>query len=220
LGNADPLVLIIGIVVVILSLAIHEFAHAKFADMAGDPTPRMMGRVTLNPIAHLDPLGTVMIVLTMLSGFGIGWGKPVMVNPSKMHNPKWDHFVSVAAGPISNLVQAVIYGTLYRVMVTTGFDSPILETVCLLGTLVNVSLCLFNLIPLGPLDGHWLVGAFLPDRLRYEWYKFNATTGSFLLLGLVIFGQFMRGTPFDIIGGILRPAASFVINLILGTRLI
>src|SRR5688500_10381483 len=87
-------------IVILFAIGLHEYCHAKFADMAGDPTPRYYGRVTLNLFNHFDPLGTIMIIVTMLSGFGIGWGKPVPMDPSKMRNPRWDHFVAVLAGPL------------------------------------------------------------------------------------------------------------------------
>jgi Zn-dependent protease len=106
--NGDFSVSLVALVVIILSLSLHEFGHAKFADMAGDPTPRSMGRVTLNPIAHLDPLGFLMICIMVFSGVGLGWGKPVMVRPDKMRNPRWDHFASVLAGPLMNFVLCFI----------------------------------------------------------------------------------------------------------------
>src|SRR5687767_5609239 len=98
----DPSTIVIMIIVLLGSIALHEFAHAKSADSYGDDTPRLMGRVTLNPLAHLDPLGTVMVIVTVISGFGIGWGKPVMVDPRKMENPRWDHLFSVLWGPLTN----------------------------------------------------------------------------------------------------------------------
>lgn len=188
---SDFNIVLISLVVVLFALSFHEFAHAWVADAAGDPTPRMMGRVTLNPLKHLDPLGTIMIVISSLAGFGIGWGKPVMVNPSKMRNPRWDHFMSVAAGPLSNLVQAGVYGVALRLLVpnvanATGEPPTYLFTFLFLGVLINVSLAVFNLIPIGPLDGHWLVGAFLPAEMRMKWYRFNHGPGMIIFLILVI----------------------------------
>ena len=102
-GVPPEAILAIGIVI-FFGLGLHEYAHAKFADLAGDPTPRYYGRVTLNLFKHFDLLGAIMIAFTAISGFGIGWGKPVPMDPRKMRNPRWDHFVAVAAGPLSNLL--------------------------------------------------------------------------------------------------------------------
>jgi Zn-dependent protease len=192
----DPAQFLGLIVIILLALSIHEYAHAKFADMAGDPTPRIFGRVTLNPLSHLDPIGTMMIVLSSLAGFGIGWGKPVPMDPRRMNNPRWDHFVAVAAGPLSNLLQAVLWAFPARLL-----DGEF-QQFASMGVSINVSLMIFNLIPLGPLDGHWLVGALLPEQARAKWYLFNRQAGGMLLLGILAIGWF---TPINIIGGILGP---------------
>lgn len=210
-------------VVIFLAIGLHEYAHAKTADMAGDPTPRMMGRVTLNLTKHFDPIGTIMIILTSLTGFGIGWGKPVMVNPLKMRNMRWDHFWSVAAGPLSNLLQAGVWAIFLRLALISGTLPPgqfmvdFIPTLLIMGVLVNLSLAFFNLIPLGPLDGHWLVGAFLKDDTRHRWYRFNQTQGSFLLLALIIMGQISAsgGGP-SFLGSIIRPPVDFCFRFLTG----
>ena len=218
--DQNPTFLISAITVLVIAITVHEFCHAYFADLAGDPTPRYFGRVTLNPLKHLDPFGTIMMVMTVINGFGIGWGRPVLVTPSKMRNPRWDHFISVAAGPLSNLLQAVLFSVVFRVLAAQ--QTQVSEGVFLfliLGVLINVSLFLFNLLPIGPLDGHWLVGAFLPDRARDKWYLWNRTTGSIILLVLVLGGQFARGTPFaflDIIGSVLSPLSDVILRVLLG----
>ncbi len=184
--------LIIRLIVVFLSLAIHEYAHAKLADAAGDPTPGIHGRVTLNPFAHFDPLGSVFIIMSSIAGFGIGWGKPVPMDPRKMHNPRWDHFWAVIGGPLSNLIQAVIWAILLKVFMITqsggsiGDSSSVLLTFMVYGILVNISLFVFNLIPLGPLDGMWIVGTFLSEQHRYRWTRWNLTIGQFIFIALVL----------------------------------
>lgn len=220
--SRSPLEVILSLVVILLSIALHEYAHAKTADAAGDPTPRMMGRVTMNPLAHLDPMGTLFIFITVLVGFGIGWGKPVMVMPNKMRNPRWDHFFSVLAGPMTNLMLAGIFAILFRIlsMTTTmaldlsnlAYSDPI-PLALFLGVVINVGLFFFNLIPIGPLDGHWLVGAFLPDPQRLAWYKFNRGPGTVILFILII----LNANPeLSILGRVLWPAVGRVAGFFLG----
>ena len=210
-----------SLLVIFLAIGLHEYAHAKVADMAGDPTPRAMGRVTLNLFRHFDPVGAMMILFTTMSGFGIGWGRPVMVNPTKMRNPRWDHFFSVAAGPLSNIAQALVWAILFRAvslfmpsLLTSDFVSYLL----ILGVMINMSLAFFNLIPLGPLDGHWLVGAFLRGQAQLKWFVFNRTVGTMLLLGLVLAGQFSRGA-FSPIGMLVRGPAIFCTRILTGLSL-
>jgi Zn-dependent protease len=221
MNNAPPVVIGISIVVILLSIAIHEWAHAKFADLAGDPTPRMMGRVTLNPLAHLDPLGTIMIIFTSIAGWGIGWGKPVMVKPQHMRNPRWDHFTSVAAGPVSNLVIAVIFSLLIRVVYPGGIQisaigtgQDVVLTAMGLAVLLNVMLFVFNLIPLGPLDGHWLVGAFLPEPARLKWYRFNQGPGAIILLVLILV------PGLNVLSYVIQPAAIVILRFLIGGHLV
>ena len=207
--------------VLIPAITLHEFCHAKFADLAGDMTPRAQGRVTLNPLAHLDPMGTIMMFVSSMTGFGIGWGKPVMVNVGKMKNPRWDHFISVVMGPVSNLGIALVaailmragFGTVDNVNQALGFD-PIkdyLGAYICMTFIINLSLFAFNLIPMGPLDGHWLVGAMLPPIPRNRWYQFCAGPGTIIFLVLI----FMRG-QFDPIGRYLGFFITNGIHFVLG----
>jgi Zn-dependent protease len=211
----DPLYFTLTCVIMVLAIGVHEFCHAKFADLAGDPTPRNQGRVTLNLFNHLDPIGSICFVISNISGIGIGWGRPVMVNPHKMRNPRWDHFISVAAGPLSNLAQAVIFSIVLRIYLKAQGLSAI-EVVGVLAhtsqnpllifltmaVLLNISLFCFNLVPIGPLDGHWLVGTFLPEPQRYAWYKFNRGIGMLLFLFLVLIPS---GSPADLLGRFYGP---------------
>jgi len=216
-GVPPEAILAIGIVI-FFGLGLHEYAHAKFADLAGDPTPRYYGRVTLNLFKHFDLLGAIMIAFTAISGFGIGWGKPVPMDPRKMRNPRWDHFVAVAAGPLSNLLQAAVWAVILRGLLATGSveEGSFLALLTTLGVTINLSLCFFNLIPLGPLDGHWLVGSFLPPTARDKWYLWNRQMGSFLLLGLVIFSQLSNSS---FISSIIGPPIAFFFKLLVGRPL-
>lgn len=186
--------IIAEIFVLFFGIGLHEYAHCKFADMAGDPTPRYYGRVTLNLFKHFEPVGTMMMIVTSLAGYGIGWGRPAPINPAKMHHPRLDTFVAVAAGPVSNILQAIVYGALLRVLYNplTTTEDPIAIQVFLIlyfGVAINLGLATFNLIPFGPLDGHWLVGELLPDKPRYHWYKFNRSVGFAGLFVVVILLQ-------------------------------
>lgn len=209
-GGIDPVVvMVMSILVALLSIAIHEYAHCKFADMAGDPTPGIYGRVTLNPLVHLDPLGTIMIVFTSITGFGIGWGRPAPMDPRKMKDPRWDHFWAVAAGPLSNILQAGVYAIVLRLLMSAGVfatgQNELLFGFLVIGVSVNIGLALFNLIPLGPLDGHWLLGLLMPEPQRTQWFQWNRFAGSIVLLIIVLGGQFIGVSFVGMIIG--RPAA-------------
>lgn len=194
---------------VLLSITVHEFTHAKLADAAGDPTPRFFGRVTLNPAAHFDPYGLFFIFVVMFTGIGVGWGKPVPMNPSKMRNPRWDHFWAVFGAPLSNLGMAILAAILLKLMVFALGSSIPIEPYLILQTFisVNVTLFLFNLLPIGPLDGMWVFGTFLPEKTRYYWTKFNLSYGQFIFIGLIIFGK-------GIIWSVLAPMYSFIFRVL------
>jgi len=186
LDHIPPFPIILATALVLfLGIGLHEYAHCKFADMAGDPTPRYYGRVTLDLTKHFELSGVIMMIVSSLTGFGIGWGKAAPADPSKMRNPRVDFFVSVAAGPISNFAQATIYALFLRLALKTGFldkiGDPNIQSFVgnwlFLGVAINLALFCFNLIPFGPLDGHWLVGLLLPERQRYEYFKFNQQIG-------------------------------------------
>ena len=218
----DLMRLILNMGVFIPAITLHEFCHAKFADLAGDMTPRSQGRVTLNPLAHLDPIGTIMMVVSSITGFGIGWGKPVMVNVGKMKNPRWDHFISVVMGPVSNLGIALVCAILLRMgMVSLDTINDVLQgnsikdylgAYIFLSFLINMGLFFFNLIPIGPLDGHWLVGAFLPPVARNNWYRFCHGPGTYIFLILIL----VRTNAFDPIGSYMSFFLVHSIRFVLG----
>ncbi len=162
-GPIDIQSFVLRIIVLIIAIAIHEFAHAWTGDRLGDPTPRRQGRVTLNPIAHLDPLGTILIVFSSLSRFGFGWGKPVLTNPYNLrYGPRIGQAIVAAAGPISNIIQASFAAIPYR-LADAGVLSLPPVVVDLLGTYIsiNILLAVFNMIPLPPLDGGWVIQGIL-----------------------------------------------------------
>ena len=174
------------------SLTVHEWAHAWTADRLGDPTARMLGRVTFNPIPHIDPIGTVILPLLALfsTGFLFGWAKPVPVNISRLRNPKRDFMIVAAAGPASNLVLAAIGALVLRAMGYTAMDSLIRFFVS-----INVLLAVFNMLPVPPLDGASAITAVLPERFG-SLVRAVSANPAVSILGLFIawqvFPQFAR----------------------------
>jgi len=161
--------ILIGFGIVLVALTIHEAAHAWTADRLGDPTARLLGRVSLNPIVHIDPLGTILLpLLAAYSGLPIiGWAKPVPVNISRLRHHRRDFMIVAAAGPLSNIAQAIVCAMLFRagLEVLAGQGGPPLM-LNLLGQAVAINLLLafFNLIPIPPLDGGNVLAGLVPER--------------------------------------------------------
>ncbi|MCH8203862.1 MAG: site-2 protease family protein [Candidatus Hydrogenedentes bacterium] len=164
------IIIILG--VLLFSLCVHEAAHAAMAYYCGDDTARLQGRLTLNPLAHIDPLGTVILPLVMLmtTGFVFGWAKPVPFNPAKLNNVRRDPVLIAMAGPASNLMLALFFvltGRLYFLLAGGASEVPTLAfTFFLYMVFLNLILMLFNLIPVPPLDGHYVLNYFLPPRAQ------------------------------------------------------
>ena len=167
-----------SLAVVFLTLPIHEWAHGFVSTKLGDPTPRWQGRLTLNPMAHLDVMGAIGILL-----FGIGWAKPVQVNARYYKNPKWGMALVALAGPLSNVILAFILLVLGNVLVVTGLTQMAIVAQARMFlwyiALINISLVVFNLIPVPPFDGSRILFAVLPQKyyfqiMRYERYIFIA----------------------------------------------
>jgi len=170
----------IPILVLLFSLTVHESAHALVALRMGDDTALRMGRVTLNPLAHIDPIGTIVVPLVMAllpGGIMFGWAKPVPVNTFQLRNPMRDHAIIAAAGPASNLVLAGVFAVLLGLLagfahqqvqsgaVTLGSGYTFLRLLFEWGVMLNILLALFNLIPLPPLDGSWIMMATLKGEM-------------------------------------------------------
>ena len=164
------LALLCSIPALLAGLTVHEFAHAWAADRLGDDTPRREGRLTLDPVVHIDPLGAIFFIVSSLAGYGLGWAKPVMTNPRNLKHPRRDSLLIAIAGPISNILQTPIWMALLWVFgfvatkMNLGGQSnemiPLLLSAALVaGVTVNIGLAAFNMIPIPPLDGHWVLQA-------------------------------------------------------------
>ena len=171
------------LIALIISLSFHEFGHAYVAKLFGDDTAERAGRLTINPIAHIDPLGLLMVIFV-----GFGYAKPVPTDPRNFTSRYADLLVS-AAGPGMNLLLAIVVINVFIFGLQSGWESfaqPGQQFFFLFLAQINLLLMLFNLIPLGPLDGHYILPYFLPRPLA-QWYRYyNARYGHFLLLGLLI----------------------------------
>lgn len=177
---------VFAIAVLIFSVVIHEVSHGYVAGMLGDPTARMAGRLTLNPIKHLDPLGSVIIpLLFIVSGTSIvlGWAKPVPYNPYNLRK-RWGDAAVAAAGPGSNILIAIIFGLLIRFGV---FASAPLVTAASVIVLINLVLAFFNLIPIPPLDGSKLVLYALPAKYQYKYSSLQYMIGQYGFLFTLVF---------------------------------
>lgn len=174
---------IVMIAVILFAITIHEYAHGRVAELFGDPTPRMSGRLTLNPLAHIDPIGFLMLVIVRF-----GWAKPVPINPNYFRDPEKDMALVALAGPFANFSLAVFIALLYRVIPLPASDfGYFVSNVFQYAVWINIALGLFNLIPIPPLDGSRLLRALLP----YEGQMFIDRIepyGFFVLIFLLLTG--------------------------------
>lgn len=206
------------LIALVLSLSVHEFAHAWAANELGDPTARRLGRLTLNPMAHLDPLGALMLVLMAFQRIGIGWGKPVPVNAYNLKgNPRVSMGLVSAAGPGSNLVLATLAAVPLRI---AGLALPeLVATFLLIFVITNLGLMIFNLMPIPPLDGFSIVLGILSTfrtRWAYQWYDTLSKLvpyGPMILIGVLVIGWM---TPFNPLGAIMGPVVDGMLRLLLG----
>ena len=200
----------------IFAITLHESAHGWASGRLGDPTATMLGRVTINPIPHIDPIGTIavpgaLLLMSALTGGGgllFGWAKPVPINPRYFRNPLKAMTITAAAGPLSNLLQMIFWALLLKALAAVGFYDKFVISVCAAGISVNLMLMAFNLIPIPPLDGGRIVRGLLPRQAGMAFDKIEPY-GFMILLVLMVGGGlsfFVR--PFLMFG-------QWIINLVL-----
>jgi Zn-dependent protease len=177
---------------VLFAITLHEAAHAYVARLCGDPTAFVAGRMTLNPLKHIDPVGTILVPLSILllsklaggGGFLFGWAKPVPVNFGGLRNPKRDMIFVAIAGPAANLLMAVGWALFYKLFATAGLNEAFFYAMAEAGVMVNIGLMAFNLLPVPPLDGGRILVGLLPNRLAYSFSRLEPY-GLFIVLGLM-----------------------------------
>jgi len=225
---------IFGLVLIpalIIAIVFHEVAHGYMARLLGDPTASERGRLTLNPIAHVDPVGTLLVpgALALLGGPVFGWAKPVPVNKWRLDNPRYGMMAVAAAGPVSNFVLAGVGAVLLGLAMPAGLgfggdmeagaallvnrlgEPEWLATGLFYFILVNIFLGLFNLLPIPPFDGSHIVGGLLPERMRAGWEKLQGI-GMALLIGLIAV-SWVFGTAW--LGQVLMPPVGFAMGFYL-----
>lgn len=193
---SSPLTAIAWIVAILVAIAIHEFAHAYAAYKLGDYTAKDEGRLTLNPIKHLDLFGTIMLFLV-----GFGWGKPVPVNYYNLRKPRWGPAIVSFAGPLSNIILALIMGLVLKILYEFGGVGPTRPVFVLISAtiFINITLAVFNLIPIPPLDGSKILFAALPEK--FSRFKQQLQRYGFIILIFIVFFA----------GGILSYVFAFII---------
>jgi Zn-dependent protease len=205
LFNRSPEEILAFAIALIPAFTIHEFAHAFFAYRLGDPTAKNLGRLTLNPLKHLDVLGTLMVFVV-----GFGWAKPVPVNPYNLRSGRKGMALVAVVGPLSNLALATAVAVIWRATGFVGGDVAI--NTLLVFIYLNIALLFFNLIPVPPLDGFRVLLGVLPERMAQQWERIGQV-GPMVLFGLILIGNFIPGL--DILGRLVTGPTQAVMRVLL-----
>lgn len=214
----EPALLLIIVVILIFSAIIHEVSHGYAALYLGDHTARLAGRLTLNPLPHIDPLGTIIIpAILVLSGAGFvfGWAKPVPYNPYNLRNQRWGEAIVAGAGPAVNILIALIFGLLIRFGDVIGIMSPGFVDIASLIVFINILLAIFNLIPMPPLDGSKVLRSLLPYHMAMRYEAFGELMSRY---GLIATFGFLFVFVF-LLWPIFFEFVSFLFRLITGASL-
>jgi Zn-dependent protease len=207
--------LIVLTMFLLVAFPIHEFAHALAAFQLGDGTARLLGRLTIDPRAHFDPTGALLLAVSLLAfGGGIGWAKPTPYNPMNLRGGRWGEAIVAVAGPISNFILAIAAAIPLRYIIATDMDVPLLKSVLFLFVEINLLLMIFNLIPIPPLDGSKVLYAFLDPRTAYQVRSVLEQYGIFILLGAMFLPIFGGRTLINVVfGEVLVPLLRLVVGL-------
>jgi len=202
----------ISIIPILFAITVHEVAHGWVANQLGDPTARMLGRLTLNPIKHIDPIGTILVpgVLLLLGGFVFGWARPVPITWQNLKHPRRDVALVAIAGPMANLIMACFWALMLRISLSLH-PEPInfafaLFTMSQIGIIINIVLMVLNLIPFPPLDGSRVVSSLLPPKVAYHYDRIESY-GFFILILLLATG---------VLAMIMEPFVNFFVSLLMG----
>ena len=194
---------------VIFAITVHEVAHGWVANKLGDGTAKMLGRLTLNPIKHIDPIGTIVvpIALVLLSGFAFGWAKPVPVNPRNFKNPRKDMVLVAIAGPLANVFMVILWAIFLKLVSVAVSDINLAKGLMAMGqagVIINLVLFVFNLFPIPPLDGSKVLAGFVPPSISDILDKIEPY-GFFIVMGLLYFG---------VLSAVMNPIISFFLRSI------
>jgi Zn-dependent protease len=206
----DPIIFFYSAIALLAAISIHEFAHAWAADRLGDPNPRLDGRLTLNPLAHLDLVGTLLLLVAHF-----GWGKPVRFDPYNLKNPRRDAALISLAGATANMILAIVCALLLRGMMVLSVPtslSPVVVIIAgLLQTIIvmNVSLGIFNLIPIHPLDGFKVVEGLLPEDAARQWHQLESL--GYIMLFIFVFPLFGSSPILSVVYTITNSIIAFLI---------
>lgn len=203
---SNPLVFVIYLLAILVAITIHEFSHAWAADYLGDPTPRLQGRLKLNPLVHVDNIGMLFLLF-----FGFGWGKPVQFDPYNLKNPRKDAALISIAGPISNFILAILLSLLLKLFIFLQLNFLLIIGAFIFIPMIkmNIVLGVFNLLPIHPMDGFKIVAGILPEEKAHEWNQLQKYGMIFLIL--LIFP--IAGS--SMLNNILQPVVDFLYKILL-----
>ena len=206
--DLNPVSLLARAIALLIGMTIHEFAHVYVAYRMGDSTGANQGRLTLNPLVHINPIG---FLLGVIIGFGFLGSAPV--NPYRMRNPRWGYLAAVAAGPISNLLIAIVFAIPFRLAPQLLFGSSILSEVLFQIVFLNIILALFNIIPLSPLDGWSIMYTLLPpDQAR--WWQANQQNSYYVFMLLILLS--FIGGQFNLLGILISQPSNQIFRILVG----